>query len=469
MSDALLERIPPQAQEAEQAALGAMLLERQAIERADEMLQPDDFYREAHRVIYQGIQALYRSNSPVDLITLGTWLKEHDKLEAIGGTLYLTTVMSQVPTASGITHYCGIIRARAMQRALIRAADEIMTAAYQGEKDMDELLQEAEQAVYAISDRQSSSEEPILLEEHLKSVFYRLEDLINADEGDLPGVRSGWDAQDRILRPLAPGQMAVVGARPKMGKTAYGVGWCLHLAEQGIPCCVFSMEMEGEEVTTRALLAKLQITSDQLADIGFCRANRDAVLADMAHSVERLYGLPLWIDDRPGLTVDQIGRTIRRLKRKGLQHVLVDFMQLASPGSQKRNQAEEIGAIAYGLAGLAKQYDVSMVSLAQLNRDVEKESPRRPQSHHFEGSGRIEQAAHRLMYLYRPGYYGEQECGRAGVPGELADGLTEVGLLRSRNSKTGKTFLWFDGAKYRFRDPRADEWAQLARYQQGGR
>ncbi|HEY3416956.1 MAG TPA: replicative DNA helicase [Armatimonadota bacterium] len=436
-SNAILEKIPPQSMEAEQAALGAMLLEREAIARAVEVLHLDDFYRESHRIIFQGIIDLFNRSEPVDLITLGEWLKTHEHLEAIGGTLYLTTIMSQVPTAAGIIHYANIIRTKAMQRALIRAADQIMTEAYQGEKDLEELVDESEQKIFSIAERSVTSGF-VALQDLVKQQFYTIED---SRESNNPssGISTGFSDLDAITAGLHPADLIILAARPSMGKTAMALNVARNVAMlEKQTVAVFSIEMAKEQLALRLLCSEAKVNQDGV---------RHAMISDedmtkLAHAVERLWECPIFIDDSPAISVLEMRGKARRLKAEhGLGLIVVDYLQLMHSSSPTENRNQEIATIARGLKALARELKVPVLALSQLSRMVESRSPRRPQLSDLRESGAIEQDADLVAFLYRPAYYGEEELKRVGLDPERDGNITEVLVAKQRNGPTGTVKL----------------------------
>jgi len=434
-TSAMLERIPPQSIEAEQAALGAMLLEREAIARAVELLRPEDFYREAHRTIYNGILDLFNRNEPVDLITLGEWLKSREQLDAIGGALYLTTMMSQVPTAAGIGNYATIIRNKSLQRQLIKAADEIMAASYQGDRDLEELVDESEQKIFAIAERNLTSGF-VSLQDLVKQQFYHIED---TKISGLPGtgLNTGFSELDAITAGLQPSDLIILAARPSMGKTALALNIARNVAvsqQEGNIVALFSLEMSKEQLALRLLCSEARVTQDNV---------RHAMISDddmgrLAQAVEKLWECPVFIDDTPSISVLEIRGKARRLKAEhGLSLIVIDYLQLMNSSSRAENRVQEIAIIARGLKALAREMKVPVIALSQLSRMVESRSPRRPQLSDLRESGAIEQDADLVLFLYRPAYYGEEELLRINYDPERDKNVTEVLVAKQRNGPTG--------------------------------
>lgn len=437
----MLERIPPQSIEAEQAALGAMLLEREAISRAVELLRAEDFYRESHRIIFNGILDLFNRSEPVDLITLGEWLKSHEQLETIGGTLYLTTVMSQVPTAAGIAHYAGIIRARSLQRQLIKAADEIMTAAYQPDKELEELVDESEQKIFAIAERNVSSGF-VLLQNLVKTQLYHIED---TRESGVPGagLSTGFRELDAITAGLQNSDLIVLAARPSMGKTAMALNIARNVAMlERQPVAVFSLEMSKEQLALRIMCSEARVKQD---DVRHAMIS-DEDMAQLAHAVERLWDCPIFIDDSPSASVLDMRGKARRLKAEhGLGLIVVDYLQLMHSSTRTENRTQEIALIARGLKGLARELQVPVIALSQLSRLVESRSPRRPQLSDLRESGAIEQDADLVVFLYRPGYYGAEELERVKYDPIREANVAEAQVAKQRNGPTGTVKLAWVG------------------------
>ena len=466
----MLERIPPQSLDAEQAVIGAMLLEKSAIVRAIDLVVPEDFYRESHRMVFQVLTDMYARKTPADLIMVCEELKRREQLDAIGGTLFLTTAMSQVPTAAGIDHYCGIVKAKSRQRALIKAADEIMEAAYVGELSLEELLPACEQKILSIGDGLKPVGGPKTMNQLAYDVYHSYESAY--DNEVAPGFRSGYAGLNGILSPFKPAQLTVIGARPGMGKTALGLQLCLSFAEQNIPGLIFSLEMGDEELGLRAMLSYMQLEQNQLDDFTKAVPNKEEYLADLSRGADAVYNLPIGIDDRPSLSIAEMDRTIRRWRREHgkLDWILVDYCQLASADKKYGTQAEAIGAVIYGLHGLSKAHHLHVFALSQLNRDVEKLEVKRPQLYHFFGAGMIEAAAYRVLSIYRPAIYGENECRAVGVDIEQFAGMTEVSVLKQRGGGCAQTqggrmltstWMYYDGGHYRFRDPSMAEWQSV--------
>ncbi|MEI7834018.1 MAG: replicative DNA helicase, partial [bacterium] len=453
----MMEKIPPHNIEAEQAALGAMLLERTAIERAVDLLRAEDFYREAHRTIFQGIIDLYGKNEPVDLITLGDLLKTKpasvrdpdsgSQLKAIGGTLYLTTVMNQVPTAAGIAHYAGIIRTKAVQRQLIKSADEIMNAAYLGDQELDELVDMSEQKIFAVAER-TVTNSFVPLQQVIKKEFYTIEEMRESG-GAAAGVSTGYTELDGITAGLHDTDLVIVAARPSMGKTALALNIARNVAlNERKSVALFSLEMSKEQLAQRLLCTEARVSMDVVRHAQVS----DEEMAALAAGVERLWDVPIYIDDSPMTHVMEMRGKCRRLKADtDLGLIVVDYLQLMSSPGRVENRVQEIAQIARGLKALAREMKVPVMALSQLSRSVESRSPRRPQLSDLRESGAIEQDADLVMFLYRPAYYGDEEINKVGLAPDEHN-LTEVLVAKQRNGPTGVIHLAWLGDHGLFTD-----------------
>lgn len=476
MTDATWERIPPQSIEAEQAALGAMILEREAIERAVEMIQPEDFYRESHRLLYLGVLDLFQSRQPVDLITLGEWLAARKQLETVGGTLYLSTMMEHVPTAAGIGHYCAIVKAKAIQRALIKASDEIMEAAYRSDRDLDELIAESEEKIHRATDMASGDDYlPMWYDVAVRTVQNKVTALLN---GTPTGILTPWEALNRELRPLRPKQVVIVAGRPGSGKTLAGLQWARHMGEAGYPGAVFTAELDGEQLIERDVIANMGDYGEYYYDLqGLDKSDLINAANDALDSMKHL---PIAICDDAD-TLAKIERRVRQEKRRWrergqrLHWILVDYLQLLN--GDGKGQYDVVSQLSKGMKTIARNHKLAVVVLAQLSRKCEERDVKRPMLSDLRESGQIEQDAHSVILLYRPGYYGAEECVSAFLPsrrGELRQGkiphdeldgilqqygqYTQMCIAKQRDGKPGGwAWLRFNGARYRFSDISASE------------
>jgi replicative DNA helicase len=460
-AEGLLERVPPQNGDAEQAALGAMLLEREAIVRAEEMLAPEDFYRDAHRWIYRGVLDLYRRNEPVDLITLGEWLRNHaaagtpttddNLLAQVGGTLYLTTLMESAPTAAGIVHYAGIVRDKAVQRRLIAVADEIMQEAYLGRKELNELLRDSEGKIFSLSERALSAG-PVLMPE----VYDIARDaIVNRREADVHGFDVGFKTDltklNRVLQPIKPGEMVVVAGRPAMGKSALAMQIAVAAAEQGQRGIFFSLEMDEDSLAMRLLLAR-GCDGWKANNLKYRSAHPEEVYGALEGALETLRNVPLRVVDTPRLCGNDIIHLGRRAKYDGgLDFIVVDYLQLMDANERHGDVYERVRAISRELKQAAKTLKVAVIAISQLSRQVESRTPPRPMMSDLRESGQLEQDADKILLLYRPGYYGKRALQAAELP-EDDTATTELILAKQRNGPTDAVWTRFDPKRTWFYD-----------------
>ncbi|MHB9110760.1 MAG: replicative DNA helicase [Armatimonadota bacterium] len=451
-ADRVLERVPPQNLDAEQAALGAMLLEREAVVRAEELLRPEDFYRDAHRGIYRGVLELYRKNEPVDLITLGAWLRdqadgEGTLLDRVGGALYLTTLMQAAPTAAGLPHYAGIVREKALQRRIIALADELLQEAYLGRLEPEALLREGEGKLFALAERARAGG-PVAMPD----IYDIACDAIrNRKEADAQGFNVGFKTDlrklNKLLTPIMPGEMVVVAGRPGMGKSAFAMQMAVAAArDQGQRGVFFSLEMDADSLAMRLLAAH---GSDAWKSNTHCyRANHaDEVYGALEDSLEALRGVPLRVVDTPALCANDLLHLGRRAKHDGgLDFIVVDYLQLMDANERQRDIYERIRAVSRELKQVAKTLKVAVIAVSQLSRQVENRHPPRPMMSDLRESGQLEQDADKILLLYRPGYYGKRALQAAELP-EDDKTSTELILAKQRNGPTGECWARFDAGR----------------------
>jgi replicative DNA helicase len=466
------ERVPPQDMDNEMAAIGAMLIDVKAVTKAVEIITPADFYRPRHRDIYAGILDLYQRREPVDIVLLGTWLQDRGKLEKCGNTLYLQECMQTCTTSRAVEYYCKIVKGKAIQRALIQAADAIIEESYEHNGDIANLTASAEQKVLSIGQNCSTSGGPERLSAYLKRVYDKQEDSIAA--GKQKGLKFGYRGIDRMVRYLLPGNLVIIGARPKMGKTSLALALAKNLSHplgENKYGLVFSMEMEGEELSLRMLLSEMTYGEGELDDVEFC-ANNPEVMTQMSSAVDKVWDLNIDLDDRPGYTVAEIDRIVRRMTREHGKpdYIMVDYLQMAGVAKTSGNRNTDVGGIAYDLKALAKNHKTVVFTLSQLTRSVEAERPYRPRAIHFLESGKIEASADLLTYLYWPYKYGEEEMAKHGLTaGTWHDNLVEFGIIMARRGTNGnqRCYLMHNPGHYSYRDLTADERGEIRRIQEG--
>lgn len=432
-----LERVPPQNIEAEQSVLGSMLLDRDAIIAASEILRPTDFYREAHQKIFQAMLALTDRNEPVDLVTLTEELRQKNQLEAVGGTIGLTMLANVVPTSANVVYYARIVREKAVLRSLINAATRIVTRSFEASDNVDEILDEAEQAIFEVS-RRSSNQGFSSMKEILKGTFERIDRLWGNRSG-ITGVPTGFPDLDRMTCGLQNADLIIIAARPSMGKTTLALNIAQHIAvSEKLPVAIFSLEMSKEQLVQRMLCALAGIDSHRLRS-GFL-AEED--YPKLTRAAGPLSEAPLFIDDTAAISVMEMRAKARRLKAEhGLSAVFVDYLQLMRGGERAENRQQEISAISRSLKALAKELDVPVIALSQLSREVEKRDKKRPVLSDLLESGGIEANADLVAFIYREGYYREDAENRY---------LTDIIIAKQRNGPVGTIQLYFKENQNKF-------------------
>lgn len=431
-TDTALDRLPPQSIEAEQSVLGAVLLDNEAISKALEIISTEDFYRESHRRIFDAMIDLYEKNEAIDLITVTDALKRKNDLEGIGGVSYLSAIANQVPTAANIRYHSRIVKEKALMRALLRATTEIAARVYESSLEPDELVNEAEATIFAISDKRTKTSF-FTLKEVIKSSFEMIEHLYDKKEA-ITGVPSGYRDLDELTTGFQPGDLVVVGGRPSMGKTALGLNIAQHVAiETREPVAIFSLEMSKEQLALRMLCSEAMVDSNSVRK-GFIRKEDWGKLTSAAG---RLAEAPIFIDDASATSVLEMRAKARRLKIEhgGLGLVLVDYLQLMRGRGSFERREQEISEISRSLKGLAKELRVPVIALSQLNRGVEQRHDKRPTLADLRESGAIEQDADVIIFLYRDEVYNKDNPANRGK--------AEVIIAKQRNGPTDTVHLTF--------------------------
>jgi replicative DNA helicase len=432
-------KIPPQNLEAEQSVLGGILIENQAINKVMEILTPDDFYRDGHRKIYGALIDLSERDEPADLITMTNELRKKDQLDAIGGASYLASLIDSVPTAANIEYYARIVREKAVLRKLIETSTEIITQSYQDRGDVENFLDEAERAIFEISERR------------VRPAFYSIREVVK-DSLDtisklyekkelITGIPSGFKDLDKMTAGFQPSDLIIVAGRPSMGKTAF----CLNVAqyaaiERKTPVAIFSLEMSKEQLVIRMLCSQSQVEGTRLRT-GFLHESDWTKLTLAAGT---LYEAPIFIDDTAALSVLELRAKARRLKadhRLGL--LVIDYLQLMKGRARVESRQQEISEISRSLKALAKELNIPIIAVSQLSRKTEERTGNRPQLSDLRESGAIEQDADVILFLFREEIYNRQEENQ---------GKAELIIGKQRNGPIGKVDLAFIDRFTTFKD-----------------
>jgi replicative DNA helicase len=432
-------KLPPQNIEAEQSILGGVLIENDALNTVVEFLEDGDFYREAHQKIFKCMITLSEKNEPLDLITLTNELKKKKELEEIGGASYLAGLVESVPTAANIAYYAKIVKEKSILRKLISTATAIVTQSYQEGKNLEDFLDEAEQAIFRISENQvRPAFYPI--KEIVKESFKVIERLYEKKEL-ITGVPSGFKDLDRKTAGFQNADLIIVAGRPSMGKTAL----CLNIAQHAainakIPTAIFSLEMSKEQLAIRMLCSEARVDSARLRS-GFL-GESDWPKLTMAAGA--LSDAPIFIDDSAAISVLELRAKARRLKAdRGLGLVIVDYLQLMRGRSGAERREQEISEISRSLKALAKELNIPVIAISQLSRKAEDRPGRRPQLSDLRESGAIEQDADVIIFIYRDEVYNPDSDQR---------GTAEVIIGKQRNGPTGKADLSFISEFTTFKD-----------------
>jgi len=432
-----LGRIPPHSIEAEQSVLGSMILDKNAIVTATEILRPSDFYKEAHREIYEAILEIYGRNEPVDLITLSEELKKRNTLEAVGGILYLADLSEAISTTANVKFYCEIVEEKSILRRLIDASSEIMAMSYEANENINVIIDEAEKKIFDITQKRSREGLDPIKEVLLESLS-RIEQMA-LNKSNLTGLTTGFIDLDHKTSGLQKSDLILVAARPSMGKTAFSINIAVNAALKGnASVAIFSLEMSKEQLVQRILSSESHV---ELQKIINGRLNEDD-WQKLLRAMGPLSQAKIFIDDTPAISLMEMKAKCRRLKmEKGLDLIMIDYLQLMSGEGRTENRQQEISNISRGLKGLAKEMDCPVIALSQLSRAPEIRSDHRPILSDLRESGAIEQDADIVMFLYRDDYY---------HPDSEKKNIGEVIIAKHRNGPTGTVELVFMGEYTKF-------------------
>lgn len=426
-----LRKVPPQNLEAESSVLGGILLENEAINRVLEVLTPEDFYRESHRRIFRAMIEICDRSEPVDLITLSDFLKAKGDLEVVGGSAYLASLASAIPTSANIHFYARIVREKAIRRYLISAATEIATRGYEDQENVDEYLDEAEKVIFDISEKRVRGSF-VMIGEMIRDSIKMVERLYERKEM-VTGVPSGFKDLDRLTAGFQPSDLIVIAGRPSMGKTALCLNIATHAAFGGHGVAVFSLEMAKEQLVLRMLCSEARIDHSKV---------RSGYLADrefpaLVMAAGRLAETPIYIDDTPAISVLELRAKARRLVRdrdKKIGLIIVDYLQLMRGSGSAPNREQEISEISRSMKALAKELNIPVIAVSQLNRRVEDRGDKRPMMADLRESGAIEQDADVIAFVFREVVYNEN----------VDDpNLAEIIVGKQRNGPTGTVRLAF--------------------------
>ncbi|NOQ45412.1 MAG: replicative DNA helicase [Desulfobulbaceae bacterium] len=424
--------LPPQNIEAEQAVLGTILLQDKSLLKIVEIVDADDFYRDAHKTIFRAMLILFENREPHDLITVTSLLNDQNKLEQIGGAAYLASLTDVIPFTGTLVHHAHIIRKKSILRRLIQTTSEVAARCYDAQDDIDTLVDEAEKTISEIAQsKKGKGFEP--MSDIVPRAFDRVTRLFDRQE-HITGVATGYEELDRMTAGLQPADLIILAARPSMGKTALAMNMVQHAALiEKTPVAVFSLEMSMDQLALRMLCSVGKIDSQRI------RTGRltDRDWPNLTRATGMLSDAPIYIDDTAGLTVLEMRAKARRLKSEhDLGLVVVDYLQLMQGKARIENRTQEISDISRSLKAMAKELDVPVLALSQLNRSLESRSDKRPQLSDLRESGAIEQDADVIMFIYRDEIYNKAE-------NNPRLGISEIIVGKQRNGPTGVVKLTF--------------------------
>ncbi|MBR8661276.1 MULTISPECIES: replicative DNA helicase [Brevibacillus] len=430
MSDLFLDRVPPQNNEAEQSVLGAVFLSKEALITAIEILRPEDFYKTAHQRIFKTMQDLYERGEPVDLVTVTAELQDHKLLDEVGGVTYLTEIARSVPTAANIEYYARIVEEKSLLRRLILTATKIANDGYSREDDVTQILADAERYILEIAqNRNSGGFVPI--RDVLLETYERIE-FLSQRRGDVTGIPSGYPDLDKMTSGFQRSDLIILAARPSVGKTAFALNVAQNVAARaGETVAIFSLEMAASQLVQRMICAEGNLDASRMRT-GWLEED-DWQKLTMA--IGTLAKAPIYIDDTPGITVQDIRAKCRRLQaEKGLGLIVIDYLQLIQGRGRGENRQQEVSEISRTLKGIARELNVPIIALSQLSRSVEQRQDKRPMMSDIRESGSIEQDADIVAFLYRDDYYDKETENK---------NVIEVIIAKQRNGPTGTVELAF--------------------------
>ena len=445
-----LGKLPPQALDLEEAVLGALMLEKNALTAVIDILHPESFYKDAHQKIYAAIVNLFDKSEPVDILTVTQELRKEGELEIAGGAFYITKLTSRVNSAANIEFHSRIITECAIKRDLIRISGEVEKEAFEDQTDVFQLLDKAEHELYDVSNRnikKAVGEMRSLMKEALD----QLEAKKDLKDG-LTGVPTGFSALDRVTSGWQKSDLVIIAARPGMGKTAFALTALRNASvEFEKPVAFFSLEMSSVQLVNRLIASEAELDSDKIRKGNLAQHE----WAQLHHKIGKLTEAKIFIDDTPGLSVREFRTKARRLKQQhDIQVIIVDYLQLMTGDQGKGgNREQEIAFISRSLKGVAKELDIPVIALSQLSRSVEtRGGDKKPMLSDLRESGSIEQDADIVMFLYRPDYYGITEISDADGAPMPAAGVGEVIIAKHRNGTLENVQLKFIGKYTKFTD-----------------
>lgn len=428
-------RNPPHSREAEESVIGAILLSEDALNDVMDLLKPEDFYVPAHQAIFEAMRTLFDTSQAIDVVTVSEALRRQGELEKIGGVQYLTRMVDIVPSTSNVTYYAGIVDEHAKRRELIRAGAAVTDFAFNIDEEISSVLDRSEQTVLAVAEKRASQ---TLLEvgPMFNDVLEHIE-MLEQQGSEMTGLATGFVDLDKKLAGMQPANLIVIAARPAMGKSSLMMNIATNAAIEGESVAIFSLEMSKEEIVQRILSSVGKVDSMKLRS-----GQLGPLWQKVVDAAGKMYQAPIYIDDTPLVTITDIRAKCRRLKRKkGLSLIVVDYIQLME-ASGRENRQQEIAQISRNLKNLARELEVPVIALSQLNRSLESREDKRPRLSDLRESGSIEQDADVVMFIYRDEYYNPESHENRGI--------AEVIVAKHRAGSTGPVRLTFQPEFTRF-------------------
>ena len=436
-----VDRMPPQNIDAEQAVLGAMLIKKEAIAEVSQLLRPEDFYRDAHKIIYEAMLALFNRNEPADIVTVTNYLDKENKLDKVGGITFVTALANIVPTAANVNFHANIVREKADLRHLINTATDIAGMAYEATDDVSDVIDKSEKMIMEVANRQNvSTFTP--MQEIVMETFDKINTLYES-KGGLTGISCGFKDLDALTSGLQASDLILVAARPSMGKTAFTLNIAANVAlKEKKTVAFFSLEMSKQQLVQRMLCSEGGIDSQKLKNADLSTEDWEKLV----RTADKVSAAPLYIDDTAGITVNELRSKARRLKAEhGLDLIIIDYLQLMQGRSKggSDNRQQEISDISRSLKAVARELNVPVIALSQLSRSVESRQIKRPMLSDLRESVSLEQDADIVMFLYREDYYDPETANK---------NITEVIVAKHRNGPVDTVKMFFKKEFTRFND-----------------
>lgn len=436
-ADADFERVPPQDLDAEMSVLGAMMLSKEAINDVTEILRGSDYYKPAHEIIHDVILELSGRDQPADAVTVSGELRRRGDLNRVGGGAYLHSLIASVPTAANAAYYAQIVRERAILRRLVSAGTKIVQLGYaDAGGDVDQIVDQAQAEIFAVSER-SAARDYVRMSEFSEEILDELE-RIESEKGKLTGVPTGFIELDKLTQGLQSGQMVIIAARPAMGKSTLALDICRSASiHNNMASIIFSLEMTRNEIAMRMLAAESGVFLSKMRDGSM--EGRD--WQRVSETISKVSEAPLFIDDSPNMAITEIRAKCRRLKQQhNLSLIVIDYLQLMTSGKRVESRQQEVSEFSRQLKLLAKEIEVPVIAVAQLNRGPEGRTDKKPMIADLRESGSLEQDADIIILLHRPSYYNEEDR-----PGEA-----DIIVAKHRNGSTKTIPALFQGHLARF-------------------